>query len=237
MTPIIAIVGCDGSGKSTVSAEVVRSLNNHSPTIAVHLGKQAGNIARSITTLPLVGGWFNSVIQNKAKSYNSAQQKSKTPGILPALVMYVFTIRRLLRFKRMLKLRRQGNIIVADRFPQLEVPHAYDGPSLYVAERGSPLVNWLARREHRLFEWMCQYQPNLVIRLNVDLDTACARKPDHERQLLEKKIAVTPLLTFAGAHMVDIDSCQPIEKVVAEAVQAAMEVLEKAQSAAQLTRD
>jgi hypothetical protein len=67
---------------------------------------------------------------------------------------------------------------------------------------------------------MTSYRPNLVIRLNVDLDTACARKPDHVRRKLQKKIEVVPLLKFNGAPIVEIDSIQPLEQVLAEAREA-----------------
>jgi hypothetical protein len=50
--------------------------------------------------------------------------------------------------------------------------------------------------------------------LNVDLDTACARKPDHRRELLRDKIAITPQLTFNGAPIVEIDSSQALPKVI-----------------------
>jgi thymidylate kinase len=61
---------------------------------------------------------------------------------------------------------------------------------------------------------MTSFKPDLVIRLNVDLDTACARKPDHRRELLRDKIAITPQLTFNGASIVEIDSSQALPKVI-----------------------
>jgi hypothetical protein len=48
----------------------------------------------------------------------------------------------------------------------------------------------------------------------VDLDTACARKPDHRRELLRDKIAITPQLTFNGAPIVEIDSSQALPQVI-----------------------
>lgn len=67
---------------------------------------------------------------------------------------------------------------------------------------------------------MASHKPDLVIKLNVDLDVACARKPDHKRESLERKIAITPQLTFGGAQLVDIDANQPLEKVLIDAEKA-----------------
>ena len=56
-----------------------------------------------------------------------------------------------------------------------------------------------------------------MIRLNVDLDTAFARKPDHSREALERKLKIIPRLTLNGAPIVEIDATQPLDVVVATA--------------------
>ena len=224
LAPLIAIIGCDGSGKSTVSEEILNWVQGYGPAIAAHLGKQAGNIGRAIAQLPLIGGLLDKFIARKADS-TRVQREEKTPGLLVALIIYAFSLRRLSRFKRMMEQRRQGLIIVTDRYPQLEFPGAYDGTGLSVTAPGNWFVRWLARRERVLYEWMTSYRPDLVIRLNVDLDTACARKPDHRRELLRDKVAITPQLTFNGAPIVEIDSTQPLTKVLVEAKAAVAKTL------------
>ncbi len=49
------------------------------------------------------------------------------------------------------------------------------------------------------------------------LKLLCARKPDHKRESLARKIAITPQLTFGGAQLVDIDANQPLEQVLVDA--------------------
>ncbi len=82
---------------------------------------------------------------------------------------------------------------------------------------GGRFVSWLASQERKAFHWMASHKPDLVIKLNVDLEVACARKPDHKRESLARKIAITPQLTFGGAQLVDIDANQPLEKVLVDA--------------------
>jgi hypothetical protein len=53
-----------------------------------------------------------------------------------------------------------------------------------------------------------------VIRLNVDFQTAFARKPDHKPDLLRQKIEATPRLTFGGAELVELDSTRPLDEVL-----------------------
>jgi thymidylate kinase len=86
-------------------------------------------------------------------------------------------------------------------------------------------VRWPARREQAAFAWMASYRPDLVIRLNVDLDTACARKPDHRREQLQRKIVVTPRLSYNGAPIVDVDAARSLDEVSAAAEAAAARVL------------
>jgi hypothetical protein len=217
LPPLIAIVGCDGSGKSTVSEELQAWITGYGPVVTVHLGKQQGNMGRWFASLPLVGGWFEGFIGKKASTVHKSRDKNKAPDFLPALVMHAFTLRRLRRYRRMLALRRQGQIIIADRYPQLDFPSASDGPDMTVDAQGSRFVCWLARRELSHFEWMTSYKPDLVIRLNVDLDTAFARKPDHPREALERKLEVIPRLTFGGAPIAEIDASQPLEAVLTAA--------------------
>ena len=77
------------------------------------------------------------------------------------------------------------------------------------------------------FEWMTSLRPDLVIRLNVDLDTAHARKPDHRREALKRKIEITPQLKFGGAPIAEIDASQPLAAVLAAARTAVAQLMEE----------
>lgn len=225
---VIAVVGCDGSGKSTVAAHLLAWAGRHGPAAAAHLGKQSGNLGRKLATWPLVGRWVGRKIAREARAVHADFAARTQPGLLPALVIAVFLVRRCLRFRRMLALRRRGFIVVTDRYPQIAVPGAYDGPALPLAGSGNPVVRWLARREHAAFAWMASQPPDLVVRLNVDLATALARKPDHDPEFLRAKLAATPRLAYQGAPIVDIDAAQPLAQVLAAAEAAAAPVLARA---------
>jgi thymidylate kinase len=225
MAPLIAIIGSDGSGKSTVGDHILEWIGRYGPAGRAHLGKQSGNVGRAIGQLPLIGGVMDRAIHRKADDVNRRLKEDKQPTLLPALVITAFTLRRKRRFKRMLAMRKKGLIVVTDRFPQVSVPGAYDGPGFPDSPGGSKLVLALARREQAVFEWMAGYRPDLVLRLNVDVDTAFARKPDHRRDALARKIAVTPYLTYNGAPIVDIDANQPLEQVFRDAEAAVAKIM------------
>ena len=214
---LIAIVGSDGSGKSTVGVELLAWMRERRPTEFCHLGKQTGNIGRAIARWPIVGKRLDKTIAAKAG-------KARDPGgpsAFTALIIYLFSMRRVRRFRRMLAIRRRGITILADRFPQLAVPGPMDGLGLaQAAERGSAFTRLLARRERLHYEWMASHVPTLVLRLNVDLATAIARKPDHRVSSLKTKVDDVSRLSFTGAPIVDIDATKPLDLVLIQAKQA-----------------
>ncbi len=221
LPPLISVIGSDGSGKSTVCEHLISCIEKYGPAAMVHLGKQAGNVERVVVKFPFMGRFLKKKIdKNKIK----VDKASLTPAA--ATVIMVFVIRRLLRFRRMLALRQQGKIILSDRFPQVEIPSAFDGPTIPKKVQGNRFVQWIARKEWAAFEWMSQQKPDLVIKLNVDLDVAFARKPDHSRDSLARKVAIVPLLTFPGSEVVSIDANLPLEEVLTKAESAVATFME-----------
>ena len=210
-TPVIAVIGSDGSGKSTVCEHLVGTLSAYGTTSYVHLGKQAGNVGRAAANLPLIGRSVGKKIEKTRVKVNKTNHTT-----LSAAVVGIFLLRRVRRFRNMLKLRNQGHIILADRYPHLQVPGAYDSLTLPSVHTNNPFVNWIAKRELSAFKWMTQHHPDLVIKLNVSLDVACARKPDHRRDALRKKIEVTPQLDFGGETIINIDADQPLQQVLSQ---------------------
>jgi len=204
LAPLIAIIGADGSGKSTLAADLAAELNRERPTQHVYLGLGSGVIGHKIAALPLIGRLIARRIEKKAG--RTRDPKDKIPGAPTALVVYWFSTRRKKRFDAMMALRRQGVVVITDRYPQLEMAGFYDGPGLSMARAEGGFVRWLAAREAQLYAEMVQHEPTLVLRLHIDADTALARKPEHGRALVEQKIAITPQLTFGGAPIAEIDA-------------------------------
>lgn len=221
MAPLIAIVGSDGAGKSTVGEALIAWMRSQRPAELCHLGKQSGNLGRLLADLPLVGKRMGRSIEQNVQKAESA----KGPGFFASLVIYAFTIRRMRRFRRMLALRERGIAILADRFPQLSLPSGIDGPGFGRVRCDRGIARILAAREWRQFEWMTSHRPDLVIKLRVDVATAIARKPDHVPERLAAKIDEIARIDF-HAPTVEIDANQPVEVVIAEAKSAIAPLLQ-----------
>ncbi|MCC2603175.1 nucleoside/nucleotide kinase family protein [Sphingopyxis yananensis] len=172
--------------------------------------------------LPLIGEQLDRSIQKKAKT----AQTSAGPSPVTAIGIYAFALRRERRFKRMMRLRRAGNLILADRFPQMEVPGSMDGLGLSKAPPAG-LQGWLAQKEQMKFKAMVAHQPDLILRLNVSLDIAIARKPDHIPTSLARKIDDLSRISFGDAPLAEINADDPLDTVLTNAKSAISALLEQ----------
>ncbi len=216
---VIAITGCDGSGKSTLVASLVSVLSSHGLTESLYLGQSSGRIVEWISSLPIIGGLFGRYLL--AKSDRVHDRPSTPPGNVTTLVIFLLSCWRAYKFRRMLARSQQGGLLIADRYPQAEVAgFRFDGPQLAKTVGGNYWVRSLRRREQKLYQWMASYPPLLLIRLDIDEQTAHSRKPDHELSVLREKIAVIPHLTFNGARILDLDAREPMSKILDESLRA-----------------
>jgi thymidylate kinase len=222
LAPVIAIVGSDGSGKSTVGGALLAWLAESRPVAMCHLGKQTGDYARKLARMPFLGRGAAKALGKRSE----AARGTRRLDAISALGEYLISMRRVRRFRRMLAIRRSGVTVIADRYPQTSVPSSrLDGPHLATTAPMGAFARMLARRERAYYDWMASYRPDLVVRLNVDLATAVARKPDHGVSSLATKVEAVPRLTFNGAPIVDIDSTLPLAEVLARAKQAVADAL------------
>lgn len=218
LAPLIAVVGADGSGKSTLAPDILAHVRQFRAAESGYLGLGSAATANRIRAWPIVGRGLEAILQRRAS--RARDPNDRIPDLPTALVLFGLSWKRRTRFMEMLRLRRAGVIVITDRYPQVEVGGLYDGPGLSAARAEGVLVRWLAARERSLYQWMASFRPTLVIRLHVDLATAYARKPDHDPDLLARKIAVTSQLTFNGAPIIDLDLRQPYELMRAAAIAA-----------------
>ena len=167
---LIAVVGCDGTGKSTLTTDLVKSLQQHWQTERRYLGLLSGEDGDKIKRLPLVGVWLERRLA--AKSSKTQSMKTKSPALWAAVIMYCFSLRRMANLRKVQRLAQSGVLVVSDRFPQAEISgFYYDGPGIGVERATGKISMFLAQRERCLYQQMAQYRPELIIRLGIDIET------------------------------------------------------------------
>lgn len=217
LAPLIAVVGSDGSGKSTLSADLLAHIQKTRAAESGYLGLGSGEQGRRIGRWPIIGPPLHRFLDGIADKLR--EPGAPIPGTLAARYALNKSQKRRAKFDALIAQRRVGKVIVTDRYPQIEVPGLHDGPILAGIATTSRLAAMQAE-ERALYAQMAAYKPTLVIRLHVDVDTVMARKPDHDRALIARKVETVPLLAFNGAPIVDIDATIPYEEELAIATAA-----------------
>ncbi|WP_208417827.1 nucleoside triphosphate hydrolase [Sphingopyxis panaciterrae] len=222
LAPLIAVVGSDGSGKSTLSADLLAHVRRTRIAESGYLGLGSGEQGRRIGRWPVIGPPLHRFLDGIADKLR--EPGAPIPGMLAARYALNKSQKRRAKFAGLVDRRRAGITIVTDRYPQLEVPGLHDGPILAGRAPNARLAAMQAE-ERALYAEMAAYVPTLVIRLHVDVDTVMARKPDHDRALITRKVETVPMLTFNGAPIVDIDATLPYEEELAIATAAVDQAL------------
>jgi hypothetical protein len=222
LAPLIAVVGSDGSGKSTLSADLLAHIQQSRAAESGYLGLGSGEQGRRIGRWPVIGPPLHRFLDGIADRLREPSEP--IPGYLAARYALNKSRKRRAKFDALLAQRRAGKVIVTDRYPQVEVPGLHDGPILAGIATSQRLAA-IQAAERAIYAEMAAYRPTLVIRLHVDVDTVMARKPDHDRGLITRKVETVPLLAFNGAPIVDIDATMPYSDELALATAAVDEAL------------
>jgi len=225
LAPLIAVVGSDGSGKSTLSADLLAHIQQTRRAEAGYLGLGSGEQGRRIGRWPIVGPPLHRWLDGIADRLRDPGEP--IPGLFAARYALRRSRRRRAKFDALVAQRRAGITVVTDRYPQLEVPGLHDGPIL-AGRATTPRLAAIQAEEGALYAEMASHVPTLVIRLHVDIDTVMARKPDHDRALIARKVETVPLLAMGGAPIVDIDATIPYEEELALATAAVDKALAEA---------
>ena len=225
LAPLIAVVGSDGSGKSTLSADLLAHIQKTRAAESGYLGLGSGEQGRRIGRWPIIGPPLHRFLDGIADRLREPGEP--IPGYLAARYALNKSKKRRAKFDALLDQRRAGKVIVTDRYPQLEVPGLHDGPIL-AGRATTPRLATMQAEERALYAEMAAYKPTLVVRLHVDVDTVMLRKPDHDRALITRKVETVPNLAFNGAPIVDIDATIPYDEELAVAIAAVDKALAEA---------
>ncbi|WP_269933686.1 hypothetical protein [Serratia liquefaciens] len=219
ITGLIAVVGSDGTGKSTLTTDLVKNLQKYRATERRYLGLISGEDGDKIKRLPIIGVWLERRLA--AKSDKTQRMSNKPPALWAALIMYGFSVWRAANLRKVQRLAQSGVLVISDRFPQAEISgFYYDGPGIGVERAKGWLMTRLAAREKRLYQSMALYRPELIIRLDIDVDTAFSRKPDHSYEELKDKISAMVRLQYNGSRIIELDAKAPYDEVLEKALNA-----------------
>src|SRR6266540_6050069 len=150
---LVALIGSDGSGKSTLCRNLHVSFSSEIETVSVYFG--SGDGRSSILRWPLVRlRRLLPAPPGRRQREASGPHRDRGPSgwLGPARVVWALALAREKRQKlrRATLARERGRLVVCDRYPQAQIPGTNDGPLLHGWHHSRwRLTRLLARREAR----------------------------------------------------------------------------------------
>lgn len=206
---IIAVVGVDGSGKSTLVRALRAWLAPEVDVMPIYFG--TGNGRPSLWLLPfkLLVPFFSRLMKPKIRDSSSGNATKRPPGFAYTALVLVWAtlvaIEKRGKLQKAFRASQRGMLVLTDRYPQDENIYFNDGPLL---PRLVSAPAFLRRFEAKAYQLPHFIRPDLVLRHEIGLETATRREPTMDPALIEQRIAALTRLYFAGARIAKLDSEQ-----------------------------
>lgn len=220
---VIAILGGDGSGKSTAADMLATHLGRVFDVRCVHMGKPPWSrlsrlIKRPVRRLRRHG----LVATTSVPAWHDFD--GRFPGTAYALWHALTARDRALAYRAARRAAAQGTIVVSDRFPTRRL-RLMDGPRLDnvpgIADH--PTARLLADLERRYYDQILP--PDLCIVLRVPPDVAAVRRADEDTDVVRRRVAEVFDADWDDVGVVVVDAAQPLDRVHAEIIDAVWSVL------------
>ena len=222
---IVAILGADGAGKSTVNAEIVKGLSSKVDVFPIYLG--SGDGTASILRQPLI--WmrqgFKALKSLKSSGKPSTgstkkwYERSKIYQLNHILWAITLVFEKQNKLKRIDLARERGIVVVCDRYPQSQIPYLNEGPLLTTEHQSdSKLLRALQEWELKSYQKMvAAVAPDLVVKLNVSPEVALTRKSSLP-EVIEKKVAGVKAIKFPDQSTItNLDADRSLDEVILKA--------------------
>lgn len=215
----VAIIGADGSGKSTVVANLKSTFEPKLDVYKLYFGSGDGD--KSLTR-KILHGFRDLVKRNKKQHFGSKRPSgaSKRGFLIDAykcLEAMLIAREKHRNLKRMQEARQKGMLVICDRFPQNQLMGYNDGPLLaHLLSSPNPVFRMCARKEAAVYTRAQQNSPDVVFKLVADACVVEARKPgETPLEILRSKISGIKALNYSEAcKVITIDAAQPFETVI-----------------------
>lgn len=221
---LIAIVGCDGSGKSTLTQAIAGTLGRKLDVCRIYFGSGDGAVSPLRWPLRIArqgavraglmpahsarNSGATAAAGASSASFSLRRGALRAGRIVWALVL-AFEKRG--RLERAWRARDRGMIVIADRYPQMQLAGFNDGPLLGdLAASRSAVLRTLARWEASPYRRADAQPPDIVVRLDVSPAVAEQRKPETGRAEIERRVQAVRALRYRdGAAVIEVDADRP----------------------------
>ena len=212
---VVAVVGVDGSGKSSVTAAIRHWLGAEVDVMPIYFGTGDGRPSLFLLPFKMLVPLATRLLRVKRQGTSHGRISSRARGPAYGLMMMVWAT--VVAVEKRSKLRAanrgagRGLVVIADRYPQDEDIEYNEAPLLSRVKR-APF--WLRRFEQRSYALARHLPPDLVFKLHVTAETIAQREPDMDPLVVRQRIVALRGLAFPGARVVPVDAERPLAEVI-----------------------
>ena len=231
---VVALLGADGSGKSTHAHGLIKWLNWKADAIYVYLGSGSGprSLSRRLLDWVKPVAYFawrvlsgfkressNEPMLQKKTNYGRKPDKPlhKKPVFQRSWIVLwalILAKEKLHKIQKAFRSRNRGMVVITDRYPQNQIKGYNDGPLLDDLKNLTGLWNYAWRMESIIYNKILMSQPDLVVKLDVTLEAALERKKNTPPNMVLKKIKAVQQQNFTlQTKVVTIDGTVPLGQV------------------------
>lgn len=219
---IVALVGADGSGKSTVIQDIETTFKKKIDVYNLYMGRgKSGKISWQRKILIRFKKSYSKSIEQPVKpthqDFRSNAKRSFRSNLFRCVEALAVARERRRKLKMIQTAKGKGMLVICDRFPQNQLMGYNDGPVLtYLLHSPNFLFRLLARKEAKTYQLAEDNPPDIVFKLIADAEVIAARKPSKASLgTLELKIDGVRRLKFADeCNVVTIDANRALPDVV-----------------------
>jgi thymidylate kinase len=223
---VIAFVGPEATGKSTLLAEMSGWLGEHFAVQQVHAGKPKSTILSAIPNLlvPVLRSMLpthrSSHVETQYASKEQSEKSQESYSLIFAIRSVLLAYDRRALLTRAFGRAANGTIVLCDRYPSLcsGTPDSPQLSHLPIASDRYSIRRLLARIEKRLYREIPP--PDLVISLTVPVEVAVLRNEARGKKEPEDYVrlrhARSSNLEFGKTPIYKINTDQPLDKIVLE---------------------
>lgn len=214
---VIAVLGGDGSGKTTTIEALESWLASSFELRRIHLGKPRWSLAtvvvRGVVRLGRALGFYPYVTTASVR-YADPKEAPTSFGY-PVLLRELCAARdRRISFSRARRFANAGGLVICDRFPVPQIT-MMDGPQiehLVAPEARTKPVKRLVALERGYYQAITA--PDCAVVLRLDPDLAVSRKPEDDASSVRARAGEIWKRDWSGQRVCVVDASRPREEVL-----------------------
>lgn len=216
---VIAFVGSEATGKSTIIAEMTGRLERDHRVSRIHVGKPPATVLTFVPhlLLPSLRALFPDQRSTRLRSDSSAEgdREHRAVPLMFVVRSAMLGYERRAVLRRAFRQARGGSVVLCDRFP---TPNGPDGPQLEEVTVSGGLARWLQRVEGRCYRGIPA--PAAVVRLTAPLAVTLARNASRDKvepeDYVRRRHAASAAMRFDGMDVYAVDTDRPLSETMGD---------------------